>query len=34
MIKRAAIFSMEEEAGLRKKIKTCNEEALALKLEK
>ena len=34
MITTTARFSMEEEAGLRKKIKTCNEEALVLKLEK
>ena len=34
MITRTARFSMNEEAALRKKIKTCNEEALVLKLEK
>ena len=34
MITRAARFSMNEEAALRKKIKTCHEEALVLKLEK
>ena len=34
MIPRAARFSMNEEASLRKKNKTCNKEALALKLEK
>ena len=34
MIIRTTRFSMNEEAPLRKKIKTCNEEALVLKLEK
>ena len=34
MITRTARFSMNEEAALRKKIKTCNEEAVVLKLEK
>ena len=34
MITRTARFSKNEEAALRKKIKTCNEEALVLKLEK
>ena len=34
MITRTARFSMNEEAASRKKIKTCNEEALVLKLEK
>ena len=34
MITRTARFSMNEEAALRKKIKTCNEETLVLKLEK
>ena len=34
MITRRARFSMNEETALRKKIKTCNEEALVLKLEK
>ena len=34
MITRTARFSINEEAALRKKIKTCNEEALVLKLEK
>ena len=33
MIARTARFSMIEEATLRKKIKTCKEEALVLKLE-
>ena len=34
MITRTAGFRMNEEAAFRKKIKTCNEEALVLKLEK
>ena len=34
MITRTVRFSMNEEAALRKKIKICNEEALALKWEK
>ena len=34
MISRTARFSMNEEAALRKKIKTCNEEVLVLKLGK
>ena len=34
MITRTVKFSMNEEAALRKKIKTCNEEALLLELEK
>ena len=34
MITRTARFSMNEEAALRKKIKTCNEETLVLKLDK
>ena len=34
MITRTARFRMNEEAALRKKIKTCNEEAVVLKLEK
>ena len=35
MITRAARFSInEEEAALRKKFKTCNEEVLMLKLQK
>ena len=34
MITRTARFSMNKEAALRKKIKTCNEEAVVLKLEK
>ena len=33
-ITRTARFSMNEEAAVRKKIKTCNEEPLVLKLEK
>ena len=34
MITRTVKFSMNEEAGLRKKIKTCHEEVLLLELEK
>ena len=34
MIKRTARFNMNGKAALKKKIKTCNEEALVLKLEK
>ena len=34
MITRTARFSMNEEAAVRKKIKTCNEEPLLVKLEK
>ena len=34
MITRTARFSMKEEEAVRKKIKTCNEEPLVLKLEK
>ena len=34
MITRTARFSMDEEAAVRKKIKTCNEEPSAVKLEK
>ena len=34
MITRTARFIMNEEAALRKKIKTCNEETLVLKLDK
>ena len=34
IITRTARFSMNEEATLRKKIRTCNEEALVLKLKK
>ena len=34
MITRADRFSMNEEAALRKKIKTCNDEAVVLNLEK
>ena len=34
MISRTARFSMNEEAVVRKKIKTCNEEPLVVKLEK
>ena len=34
VITRRARFSMNEEAAVRKKIKTCNEEPLLVKLEK
>ena len=34
MITRTARFNMNGKAALKKKIKTCNEEALVLKLEK
>ena len=34
MITRTDEFRMNEEAALRKKMKTCNEEALVLKLER
>ena len=34
MMTRTARFSMDEEAAVRKKIKTCNEESSAVKLEK
>ena len=34
MIARTSRFSMNEEAAVRKKIKTCNEEPLLVKLEK
>ena len=34
MITRTARFSMNEEAAVRKKTKTCNEEPLLMKLEK
>ena len=34
VITRTARFSMNEEAAVRKKIKTCNEEPLLVKLEK
>ena len=34
MITRTARFSMKEEAAVRKKIKTCNEDSFVVKLEK
>ena len=34
MITRTTRFSMNEEVAVRKKIKTCNEELLVVKLEK
>ena len=34
MITRTARFNMNKEAGVRKKIKACNEEPLVMKLEK
>ena len=34
MIKRTARFNVNEETSLKKKIKTCNEKAIAQKLEK